>query len=228
MKSNYYSKKLHSNKLKECYNLATPRIQKYLEEEIKFVLKYILPTHKVLELGCGYGRVIEKIARKTKEVYGIDISKKNIECAKKYLKEFNNVKLLKMNANSLGFKNNEFDVTIAIQNSISSFKISPIKLVEECYKVTKNGGKILLSSYSEKLWEERLKWFYKQSERGLVGEIDEERTTNGTIICKDGFEATTFSKKRFQELKQKMKLDAEIVEVDNSSIFCIIIVKKSR
>ena len=36
-------------------------VKKYLQAEKVFVLKHINPKDKVLELGCGYGRVLQKI-----------------------------------------------------------------------------------------------------------------------------------------------------------------------
>jgi len=131
-----------------------------------------------------------------------------------------------MNAKLLEFNEQMFDVTITIQNSISSFRIEATRLIEESCRMTKNGGKVLLSSYSEKIWEDRLEWFYNQYERGLIGEIDKDKTADGTIVCKDGFKATTFSREEFRNLVEELNLEAEIEEVDNSSVFCVIKVRK--
>ena len=81
--SNYYSKKLNSNKLQQCYELALARVKQFLEAEIRFVLDKINENDKVLDLGCGYGRVAVRLIEKTKKVIGIDISKENIELAKR-------------------------------------------------------------------------------------------------------------------------------------------------
>ena len=56
-----------------------------------------------------------------------------------------------------------------------------------------------------------------------MGEIDYEKTGNGNIVCKDGFVATTFTKKDFKNLLGKMKLKGKITEIDKSSVFCVII-----
>ena len=218
----YYSKTLFAQKLKLAYEIASPRIQQYLEEEIKFVLTYINPSDTVLELGCGYGRVLKYLAEKARKVVGIDISQVNLDYAKAYLSDYKNIELHFMTARKLRFSPQSFDLVLGIQNPISSFKINPSLLVQESLTVTKNNGKILLSSYSEKIWNERLDWFIEQSKKGLIGEINFEKTKNGVIICKDGFTATTFTKEDFSHLISRFNLDAEIIEVDNSSIFCII------
>ena len=92
--------------------------------------------------------------------------------------------------------------------------------------MVKDGGVVLFSSYSPKVWEARLEWFRRQSLFGLVGEIDEERTCDGTIVCKDGFRATTVGGDEFVELFGDLGLDASIIEVDESSVFCRVVKKK--
>ncbi|NHJ41414.1 MAG: class I SAM-dependent methyltransferase [Asgard group archaeon] len=222
MSKDYYSEKLSSNKLKRCYEIASPRIKQYLEAEIQFVLDQIKQSDIVLELGCGYGRVLARLADKAEVVYGIDISKESIDFAIEFLSDFPNIHLYQMDAEELTFQNKSFDVVIAIQNAVSAFKISPERLIIESLRVTKPSGKVILSSYSEKIWEARLEWFVKQAEESLLGEIDWEKTKEGTIICKDGFKATTFTKEDFLELLEKMDLKASLIEIDNSSLFCII------
>lgn len=218
----YYSKKLSANKLKRCYDIASPRIKQYLKAEINFVLEHIHSSDTVLELGCGYGRVLREFAKHASKVVGIDTSFESLELAKEYLLDYRNIELHQMNANSLSFKEETFDAVIAIQNGISAFKVEPEVLLRESLRITKKNGKLILSSYSENFWEERLKWFILQSEEELLGEIDYEKTGNGSIVCKDGFIATTFSKKDFQNLLQKMNLKGSIQEIDLSSIFCVI------
>ncbi|MFX1284301.1 MAG: class I SAM-dependent methyltransferase [Promethearchaeota archaeon] len=222
----YYLKKLSALNLKRCYDIAPPRIQQYLEAEIQYVLDNIKTTDVILELGCGYGRVLARLAMKASSIYGIDTSKDSLLYAYEFLAEFLNVKLHKMNAASLNFKNKTFDVVMAIQNGISAFKVNPQKLIQESIRVTKSGGKVLFSSYSDKIWEARLDWFIKQSEEGLLGEIDLEKTGRGVIICKDGFKATTYTVEDFSTITSEMGLNVTIEEVDQSSIFCVIYVNR--
>jgi len=224
----YYSKKLSDLRLKQCYDIAPPRIQQYLEAEIHFVLKNIKPTDTVLELGCGYGRVLARLTRNTKCLYGIDTSEESLKYAQEYLTDFSNVVLHKMDVASLNFQNQMFDVVFAIQNGISAFQVNPLKLIRESIRVTKSGGRIILSSYSEKIWEARIDWFNKQSKEGLLGKIDYKKTRNGVIVCKDGFVARTFTPEDFLRLSSDLALKATIEEVDESSIFCIIEVKHNH
>lgn len=218
----YYSENLSANKLKKCYDIAPSRIKQYLNSEIRFLQKNVKKTDVILELGCGYGRVLIEFAEKAKMIYGVDISQSNLDFGENFLSKKSNIKLLKMNAGKLEFDCEFFDVVFAMQNGISAFNIDPIKLIKESLRVTKIGGKVIYSSYSDKIWEERLKWFIQQSNKKLIGEIDFSKTKDGTIVCKDGFKATTYYIKDFINLKDELELDAIIKEIDESSIVFII------
>lgn len=124
-----------------------------------------------------------------------------------------------MDAINLAFRGYMFDLVICIQNGISAFQVDKLKLLSESIRVTKEDGYVIFSSYSEKFWDDRLKWFQLQSKYGLIGEIDYNRTYNGTIICKDGFTATTITQEEFLPLTSNFHIDTTIVEIDNSSIF---------
>ena len=125
----------------------------------------------------------------------------------------------------LGLADNTFNVVICIQNGISAFHVDQKRLIAESVHVVKRGGIVLFSSYSDKFWPHRLEWFELQAKEGLLGEIDYEKTKDGVIICHDGFTATTVSADRFRSLTGGLNSDVSIIEIDNSSLFCEIIVR---
>ena len=69
-------------------------------------------------------------------------------------------------------------------------------------------------------WEDRLTWFRLQAEHGLIGEIDEEHTGKGLIVCKDGFISRTVSAQDFRAIASEFGLVPLVTEVDGSSLFC--------
>jgi SAM-dependent methyltransferase len=219
----YYKEKLSANRLLKCYELAPPRIKQYLNAEIGFVISNINHKGLTLELGCGYGRVMRKVSQFASWVVGNDISKESLELAKSYMEGCPNHAVFLMDASRMAFHSCIFDAVFCIQNGISAFGINKKRLIAESIRVTRDSGVILFSSYSPKIWQDRLEWFRKQAELGLIGEIDEEKTCNGTIVCKDGFGATTLNSTQFMELFNEFGLNTSIIEVDESSIFCKVI-----
>lgn len=207
-----------------CYELAPPRVKRYLEAEIEFVLDRVSHSSHVLELGCGYGRVLERLAAKAKTVVGIDTSHPSLLMANKMMRGQTAYYLAEMDAVQLGFGNRKFDLVACIQNGISAFKVDKRVLIQEAMRVCRSGGKVLFSSYAERFWEERLEWFKIQAEHGLIGEIDYEKTGNGVIVGKDGFRATTVTPDGFMSLTSDLGVIPQITEVDNSSLFCEIVV----
>jgi ubiquinone/menaquinone biosynthesis C-methylase UbiE len=220
---NYYSDKLSAERLGRCYELATPRVRQYLEAEIDFVRQKIQSGDLVLELGCGYGRIIPRLADKSGLIVGIDTSYSSIMCGRKIIKNIENCHLLVMNAVRLGFPDRTIDRVVCIQNGISAFHADPRILIREAVRVVKPGGSAIFSSYAEGFWPHRLEWFKLQADAGLVGEIDYEKTGKGVIACRDGFTATTVRPREFKEYTEGIKAEIRIEEVDQSSIFYEII-----
>jgi len=216
----YYRDTLSANNLQRCYELAPPRIQRYLDAEISYVLKRIHPCDCILELGCGYGRVLYALVQKVDRIIGIDTSLDSLRLTKELIGSNQKCNLLQMDAVHLAFSDQMFNVVICIQNGISAFHVNQRELLQESIRVTKPKGIVLFSSYSEKIWNDRLHWFQLQSDAGLIGELDYEKTKNGTIVCKDGFTATTFSRAQFLSLTARFHVKTRIVEVDESSLFC--------
>jgi len=217
----YYSDKLSAERLQRVYEIAPTRVKQYFKAEVDHVLQKIHEQDLVLELGCGYGRILPSLAKKARSVFGIDTSFSSLLLGKELYGSYSNCFFAQMNAVQLSFPNNAFDVVVCIQNGISAFHVNQKELIHESLRVTKSNGIVLFSSYSEKFWNDRLKWFQLQSDAGLLGEIDYEKTINGNIVCKDGFTATTVGKDQFKTLTSDIdNVIVNIEEVDDSSLFC--------
>ena len=220
MPERYYTDKLSADRLRRCYEIAPPRIEQYLQAEIRHVLSRIEPGDAVLELGCGYGRVLREIAPKAGRTVGIDTSLESLRLAGIYLGGRSNLGLICTDAAALGFCSDVFDVVVCVQNGVSAFGVDGRKLITESLRVTRPGGTILFSSYSDEFWQHRLEWFRLQADEGLLGNIDEQMTGDGVIAGRDGFRATTVGEGGFRELTRGLGAVVRIIEVDSSSLFC--------
>jgi 2-polyprenyl-6-hydroxyphenyl methylase/3-demethylubiquinone-9 3-methyltransferase len=224
MMNRYYSDTLAARNLERCYKIAPDRIRQYLDAEIDFVRRIINPSDRIVELGCGYGRVLKEFLEITPNIVGLDTSFGSLLYGKPDVMEAKPVQLVQMDAGMTALQNDVFDVVICIQNGISAFKMDPKTLVEESLRIAVPGGKCLFSTYSDRIWEERLHWFELQAKEKLLGEIDRAKTRRGTIVCKDGFVASTFTETDFNNIACELSVSCETIEVDSSSLFAIFIV----
>lgn len=216
----YYDDNLSAERLRRVYEIVTPRVRQYLHAERDFALSRIQPGDRVLELGCGYGRILGALAAKAGYVVGIDTARASIRLAHDVLKDTGNCTVACMDAIRLGFRDHSFDCVLCIQNGISAFHVDQRALIREAIRVTRPGGRALFSSYAERFWHDRLEWFRLQAAEGLLGAIDESRTGNGVIVCHDGFTATTVTPDQFRALTDDLDLPVQIEEIDGSSLFC--------
>lgn len=216
----YYTDRLTAQKLVRVYEVASPRVQRYLNAEIEFCLCKIREKDTVLELGCGYGRILQRIAQKARRSVGIDSSPSNLLLAREKYSNLSHAELLQADAVSLPFHDAIFDLVVCAQNGISSFHVDQGTLIAESIRVTKPGGICLFTSYSDRFWSPRLEWFRAQSAEGLLGEIDEVLTGDGLIVCKDGFTASTVRMEDFFRLTDDLPYPVTVSEIDDSSLFC--------
>ncbi len=221
MKGNYYAQNLNAQKLFQVYQTGYPRVKQYLEAEITFVKNHLKGTERILELGAGYGRIIKELAPYCESIVGIDISNDNVEFGKAYLNGVPNARLIVMNAHQLSFQE-RFDIILCLQNGLSSMKIEPVEYMNRMMGLIAKGGKAFISGYSPEFWEHRVAWFKEQAEKGLLGEIDMDKTKDGVIVCKDGFRSATFSHEEMDAVGRKSGYEYEVTQVDGSSIFLVI------
>jgi Methylase involved in ubiquinone/menaquinone biosynthesis len=98
-----------------------------------------------LDIGCGTGWAVglaAKMATYKGNFYGIDISDKMIEKAKKNFIDHDNFHFIKANSESIPLENNFFD-TIICTNSFHHY-LHPDRAMSEISRILKSGGKIYI------------------------------------------------------------------------------------
>lgn len=98
---------------------------------------------KVLDIGVGdgvYQSLLSSDVRKKSDFYGIDLSKEQLERARRYLKE---AKVVDLNSEKIPYKESFFDVVIA--SEILEHVFYPEKVLSEAIRVLKKGGYLILT-----------------------------------------------------------------------------------
>ena len=132
----------------------TPRYDK-LDHRRKRVIK-IFSNHKfnrILDIGCGdgkYSALLGKVCNAT-EVYGIDISEKGVKLARNNgIKAFQ----LDIDEDDLPFKDNYFDAIFC--GDLIEHLYDPDHLLDECYRVLKEGGLFVITTPNLASWINRI------------------------------------------------------------------------
>ena len=105
----------------------------------------------VLDVGTGPGRMAYAIACAGNKVITIDISKEAQKVARIYARKYkalDKIKFINMDAQDMKFKNGSFAMVISA-NLLHDVNI-PEKAVQEMIRITRSGGKIIISDLNNK------------------------------------------------------------------------------
>ncbi|MFA5747024.1 MAG: class I SAM-dependent methyltransferase [Candidatus Paceibacterota bacterium] len=118
------------------------RTRRYNSQDLLDLADLAKPEEKILDLGCANGRMFELFAPKGAEYYGVDISGKLIEIAKKLYPAGH---FEKADALSLPFADNTFDKVyfISVLHHIPSGEFRQ-KCFSEINRILKPEGKLIL------------------------------------------------------------------------------------
>lgn len=172
---------------REVYDKIAPLFattRQYLWDDLKPFVKYLKPNQKVLDIGCGTGRLYQIFAKfqDSLDYVGLDQSEGQLEEAKR---DFPNNKYVQAEMTKLSFEGSSFDLIfcIATLHHLPD-ETTREEALSEMYRVLKPGGRVFMTNwnlYSDSAkktvekgkWEEtegefRVPWMNPQGE--IVGE----------------------------------------------------------
>lgn len=141
--------------------------RKFLSEDIKRLVEYTKEEEKVLDFGCGNGRLFELFKEKSIEYFGIDVAEKLIEIAKRnYFYFSNNLEKEKLKAKAefrvvnglnLPFPSNFFDKVycLSVLHHIPS-KEFRFQTLKEIKRILKPNGVLILRVWD--FWKKKEGW----------------------------------------------------------------------
>ena len=144
--ANYLLKKNQEDYDKIAKDFSSSRYS--IWEEFSIFKDYIKDGDKILDLGCGNGRLLELFKDKDIEYIGVDTSEKLIEIAKK---KYPDGKFQVADALNLPFEDNYFDkvFSIAVLHHIPS-KEYRLRFLKEAKRVLRKDGLLILTVWD--LW----------------------------------------------------------------------------
>jgi len=128
-------------------------------KEIRPFFSFLKKDDKVLDLGCGNGRLYQALERQKIKYTGMDNSRNLINIAKKRFINPSSPKkfplFLKGDALKLRtqFPDQEFDaiISIALLHHIPSFRLR-MKIIKDCFHLLKPGGFLMITVWNLRQW----------------------------------------------------------------------------
>ena len=158
------------NKTKEDYNSIAEDFSSKrgkMWQELEFLKDYVSSGDKILDLGCGNGRLSELLQEKNTEYFGVDNSEELIKIAKKRY-PYGNFKIA--DALGLPFPINLFDkvISIAVLHHIPSEELR-LQFIKEAKRVLKPKGIFITTAWD--LLQRKISWglLFKYTLLKLIG-----------------------------------------------------------
>lgn len=107
---------------------------------------------RILDLGCGTGYGTKILSGKSNEIYGIDVSQKAIDYAKKV---YPGPQYTCCSAEKLPFEDNYFDAITAFE--VIEHVQNPEKALDEVYRVLKKEGNLFISTPNPRRLDKKIK-----------------------------------------------------------------------
>lgn len=140
-------------KIKSAYDNIADKFsgtRKYNWRGTEKLVKFVTSGDKVLDLGCGNGRLYQLLEDKSINYVGLDISSELIKLAQSNYSKFSNIRFVVGDmSQDLPFANNQFDVVFML----ASFHHLPssqsrINLLNELRRVVKPGSKLIMTNWN--------------------------------------------------------------------------------
>jgi ubiquinone/menaquinone biosynthesis C-methylase UbiE len=133
---------------------------------LEFISKYTKDGYRILDFGCGNGRLLELFTDKNIDYLGLDVSEKLIGLAREKYPEMADKFQKISGSSSLTFPENSFNATysIAVFHHLPSAALR-LKITKELFRVLKPQGAIVVTVWN--LWQRKylkyiiLNWFGK-------------------------------------------------------------------
>jgi len=184
---------------------APPELKQWFKKEIEWLKESIPSNSRILDVGCGFGRHLKILANSSRKLFGIDNNKAMIKKARKNLAGIESIRLSLQNGKELAFKDNSFDFVICMTNTFGNLPSIKLNVLKEMRRVCRKGGKVIVSVYSEKSLDLRVKSYKKV-------DVEILKIEEGVVYAR-GFISEQFSKEELENLFKKFFQEVRIVEL---------------
>ncbi len=130
-----------------------------LRADLDFTVMYLemTPGGRLLDVGCGSGELLERLKGLGWQVEGVDFDESAVRAARK-----RDLKVQHGTLESQGYSDGTFDAVV--MSHVIEHVPDPLRLLEECYRILKLGGRLVLVTPNKDSWTHKT---FKHNWRGL-------------------------------------------------------------
>ena len=215
-KDSFFVRKEQAKFISKVYSETPLVIQDLFRQESELLQKELIGQAGALEVGCGFGRVLEWVPQEV-HYYGIDISIHYVQEAQERNPRGN---WICGDATALPANDRAFDTVFCIQNTLGNMEGIETKVIAELRRVCRKGGKVILSVYAEDSFETRRLWYDRLVDVGIFRRVWLDSSNPRVARSDTGWSSRSFDKnelKAFFTGAQKL----EITKVQSFLYFCV-------
>ncbi len=190
----------------QCYCSAPEAIQQGLDAELDLI-RNVAPPGKILEVGCGSGRVLKELRRQDRQLFGFDLVLGYLEAARE---KGIAAELAAARGGNMPFGDAVFDAVFCVQNTLGMVGEEKRAMLREMRRVARERAPLLIVVYAESSVAPRLEWYKRLAAKGMMARIDRSQSSDEVLATADGHRSETFTRKRLGNLLGEQGLTARI------------------
>lgn len=195
----FYEQHAQPGFIEACYASAPPRIQAALADEIEFLRRVLKGAGRVLELGCGNGRLLAALRDAARHWVGMDFLEAYLHDARAHRRLAPGTALAAGLATQLPFADASFDAVVCAQNTLGLLGEGKLAALRAAARVARPRGMLVFIVYSELSVVPRAEWYREMHRRGIMAPLDWARSTPELLLTEDGHASECFRRQRLEE-----------------------------
>ncbi len=200
--------------------------RKHLQPELLEFKQYFKDGQRILDLGCGSGRMIRILKNFEIDYIGVDVSDNQLNYAKKEdLGKIKNTEFIVQNILDLDFKKSSFDIVLCIAtfHHIKTKK-DRIKLLKNIHFWLKPSGLLLMTNWNL-LQKKYFKYIFNFQKHSWNDFIVPYKNNNGRVMANRYYHSFTANELKKLLLKTGFKIEKSELSENKNNIVNICVKK---
>ena len=216
IKDSFRVRKEQAKFISKVYSETPLVIRDLFRQESELLRKELATQSSTLEVGCGFGRVLEWVPEFVRYC-GLDSS---MNYAQEARERNPGGSWICGDATALPFSKGSFDSVFCIQNTLGNMEGIEEKVIAEMRRVCRKRGKVILSVYSEDSFETRRLWYDRLVDAGIFRRVWLDPDHPRVARSDTGWSSRCFQRSELRSLFSGAS-KVEVTKIQSFLYFCV-------